>query len=146
MPFALSWYKQHCQPYMYVSSQNLIQTKTIKQKAAYSNPRRQSHGTHWVSTIDHTADIANLPKHINTQQSQQHTNVRPAAPLQSYCRIYSCICKFTNQPHQYVKITNQTIVIAIHVQFVFAAPCAPTTSIQPRQSIDAVRVVMIRTT
>ena len=47
-------------------------------------------------------------------------------------------------PH--VQSANQTIVIAIRVQFVFAAPCAPTTRIQRRKHIDTVGVVMIQTT
>ena len=47
-------------------------------------------------------------------------------------------------PH--VTTTNKTIDDATRVQFVFAAPCARTTSIQRRHSIVAVGVVMIQTT
>ena len=70
VPFVLTRYKQDCQPYMYVSSQSSSKTRHSKQKAAYSNPRTQSNETHGVSSMNHSAAIAHLPKH--TQQSRQH--------------------------------------------------------------------------
>ena len=79
------------------------QQDTQTTKTAYSNPRRQSHETHRVSTKDHTADIANLPKHTKITAAQ---HVRPAAPLQSYCRICSCIP--SSQTNRTTRSNHQT--------------------------------------
>ena len=118
------------------------QNKTLKQQAAYSNPRIQSHETHRVSTKDHTADIAYLPKHTTITAAHERTYCNTIAIPLSYLQLHS---KFTNQPHHASPPPTRSMDDATRVQVVFAATCAPTPRIQRRQSIGAVRVFIIQT-
>ena len=86
-----------------------IKTRLSNNKATYSNPWTHTNKTHLVSTKDYTAEIAYLSIHTTIKAAP---NVHTAAPLQSHCRICSCIPRLQTSRtkrhnHQSDQLTTQ---------------------------------------